>query len=324
MSGEPNFSRLQFDLPETSDRKTLEWIREEFGRRHFRVDIEPDAEAPLRLNGTSRFLSDFSLYRGKCSPLRSRTLVDTSEGGDFIVTVALAGEMSLHAGDDNLVLQPGQALIGRDNAASFLRTGRDAEFMTISVRRHLIEPLVPNFSELTQAPHAGDAQAIRLLIGYLRMLETEEAIDDPEMRHVVTTHVQDLAALTLGTTRDAQAFAEQRGGRAGRLATVKADILSNLKNPELSVASVAARQGLTPRYIHMLFETEGVTFSEYVVAMRLTRAHRMLTDPRLADRMIHAIALDAGFSDLSYFNRTFRRRFGVTPSEVRAVALRRE
>jgi AraC-like DNA-binding protein len=35
---------------------------------------------------------------------------------------------------------------------------------------------------------------------------------------------------------------------------------------------------------------------------------------------IATIALDAGFGDLSYFNRTFRRRFGVAPSELRAAA----
>jgi AraC-like DNA-binding protein len=46
------------------------------------------------------------------------------------------------------------------------------------------------------------------------------------------------------------------------------------------------------------------------------RAHRMLVDERFAGP-ISAIAFDSGFSDLSHFNRTFRRRSGMTPSEVR-------
>ncbi|RVC16943.1 AraC family transcriptional regulator, partial [Mesorhizobium sp. M7A.F.Ca.AU.002.02.1.1] len=29
-----------------------------------------------------------------------------------------------------------------------------------------------------------------------------------------------------------------------------------------------------------------------------------------------------GFNDLSYFNRAFRRRYGATPSDVRAAALK--
>lgn len=41
-----------------------------------------------------------------------------------------------------------------------------------------------------------------------------------------------------------------------------------------------------------------------------------------ADRTIAAIALESGFGDVSYFNRTFRRTYGATPSEMREQALR--
>jgi AraC-like DNA-binding protein len=50
--------------------------------------------------------------------------------------------------------------------------------------------------------------------------------------------------------------------------------------------------------------------------------HRMLSDPRLADRSIGSIAFDVGFGDLSYFNRTFRGRYGATPGEIRKSALK--
>src|SRR4051812_21376238 len=93
----------------------------------------------------------------------------------------------------------------------------------------------------------------------------EGAIASPEARHLATMHVHDLAALVFNTIRDAQGLTEARGIRAGRLAAVKADILGHLAEPQLSVASVAARLRLSPRYIHMLFEDEAGTFSEYVV-----------------------------------------------------------
>jgi len=56
-----------------------------------------------------------------------------------------------------------------------------------------------------------------------------------------------------------------------------------------------------------------------VLEQRLARAHRMLVGPRHADATISAIALAVGFGDISYFNRNFRRRYGVTPSELRNV-----
>ena len=55
---------------------------------------------------------------------------------------------------------------------------------------------------------------------------------------------------------------------------------------------------------------------------RLSRAHRFLSEPRLADRKISSVAFDVGFGDLSYFNRVFRRRYGATPSEIRRAAKR--
>src|SRR6476646_3983720 len=123
----------------------------------------------------------------------------------------------------------------------------------------------------------------------------------------------DLIAMALGATYI----------RAARLKAIKADILENLGD-ELTVASVALRQSITPRYIHMLFEIEGATFSEYVLGQRLMRAYGMITDPRFAGLKIATVAFESGFGDLSYFNRTFRRRFGTTPSELRKTVYQDE
>ena len=75
--------------------------------------------------------------------------------------------------------------------------------------------------------------------------------------------------------------------------------------------------GLAPRYIQRLFEAEGSTFSSFVLEQKLARAHRMLTDVRYATSTISAIAFAAGFGDLSYFHRVYRRRYGATPAETR-------
>ena len=105
--------------------------------------------------------------------------------------------------------------------------------------------------------------------------------------------------------------------RAARLRETKAFVLRNLALHELSAMTVAQYLGVTPRYVHMLFESEAETLSEFVLRERLIRAYRALVDLRFADQPISAIAFDCGFSDLSHFNRSFRRRFGMTPTEAR-------
>jgi AraC-like DNA-binding protein len=73
----------------------------------------------------------------------------------------------------------------------------------------------------------------------------------------------------------------------------------------------------------MLFETEGISFSKFVLGQRLMRAHRMLSDPRCAGLSVSAIAFAVGFGDLSYFHRSFRRHYGESPAAVRAQAAQR-
>ena len=85
----------------------------------------------------------------------------------------------------------------------------------------------------------------------------------------------------------------------------------------LSPGDIAKRQKVSDSYIRKLFGSEGTSFSEYVLTRRLIRAHRMLTVRGRDQGGIASIAYDAGFGDLSYFNRSFKRRYGATPSELR-------
>jgi AraC-like DNA-binding protein len=71
--------------------------------------------------------------------------------------------------------------------------------------------------------------------------------------------------------------------------------------------------------LHKLFEREGITLSRFVLGLRLERVrHVLLESGNSGDQTISAFAYSVGFNDLSTFNRAFRRRFGVTPSELRA------
>ena len=160
------------------------------------------------------------------------------------------------------------------------------------------------------------------LRSYASVLEDQREFSTPELQRAVVAHLHDLIALTLGASRDAAEVAANRGVRAARLRAVKADIVRHLKDQSFNVTGLAARHGITPRYVQKLFEREGLTFSQFLLDQRLARAHRLLGDPGLSDRTISVIAFECGFGDLSHFNRAFRRRYGETPSDVRSSARR--
>ena len=94
---------------------------------------------------------------------------------------------------------------------------------------------------------------------------------------------------------------------------------SRLRDPDLTVAEVAARFGISKRYLHKLFEPTGQSFSRHVLERRLERVAGDLTAPELARTPIAGIAYRNGFSDLSNFNRRFKEHYGATPRDVRGT-----
>lgn len=158
---------------------------------------------------------------------------------------------------------------------------------------------------------------LNLLRGYADALFDDPVLRAPDVRQLLVTQLCDLVAVTLGATRDAAAAAEGRGIRAARLRAIKTDIEASLAEGDLSPVSVARRQNVLDSYIRKLFEGEQTSFSEFVLLRRLLRAHRPLVDPRRANQGIASTAFEAGFGDLSYFNRAFKRFYGATPSEIR-------
>jgi AraC-like DNA-binding protein len=158
-------------------------------------------------------------------------------------------------------------------------------------------------------------RVLELMVGYANVLNDQKELATPELRHLVASHMHGLAVLLLGGKAEPEQ--PERGLRAARLRSIKNAILGKIGQQGLTLGEVARSQQISESYIRRLFAESGTSFRDFVLDARLTHAHRLLVDPRHADGSISALAFEAGFGDLSYFNRTFRRRYGATPSDVR-------
>ncbi len=241
-------------------------------------------------------------------------LIITKRSRKSAVAVQFGREISVN---------PGSAVVLTNSEENSITFPSSTRLLVLNMSRKKLRPLLRDFDDVLARQIPNHVEALPLLANYIEGLIHGPALNDPDVVRLVVDHVYDLAALTMGTTRDAAEIAKARGLRAARLREIKADIAGKLADPKLSVGGgIAMRQRVSPRYVQMLFQQEGTTFSQYMIGQRLVRAHRMLTDPRFADRSITSVAFDAGFGDLSYFNRAFRRCYGGTPSEIRAEATR--
>jgi AraC-like DNA-binding protein len=302
------------DFPE---RDRLEAWREVIGRAVMRVEIERIPDRNYLSDLTLRALPGLYMSSGTTTGMGFRRPPALIDNDDLVLQISLRGGFYAHQREFRL--GKGQAVL-----MSAGQTGRislvDESFLLFRVPLRVMSPMIGDVDASLYRPIPEDTEALRLLIKYADAIRQMPGLREPDVRHLTALHIRDLVALTLGATRDAAEHARGRGLRAARLSAIKADIADNLGRTSLSIGEIALRQCVTPRYIQMLFEAEGTTFSEFVLNARLLHAYRMLSNPSLALRPIISVALDAGFQDLSYFNRTFRRRFGDTPSGVRAAA----
>ena len=84
---------------------------------------------------------------------------------------------------------------------------------------------------------------------------------------------------------------------------------------EISNTEIGAIFGYHPFYVsRVLKEKKGITLHQYIISYRLKLAKTLLENTK---RPIADIATDAGFTDASYFTKTFRQTFGMTPKEWR-------
>lgn len=305
------------------ERRLAKW-REVYGHNIAKVDIETIGDDPFHASVKFQALPGVELVSGSRSAAHYRInrqhLIGARDG--FGLSVLLSGGATTRQLGRENVLSPGAAIVisGTDPSVNTMHS--PGKFLTIVLPRPKLSALVQNLDSAYAQQIPAENSALQLLIRYVNTLHQGGALDDAALAQAVASHIVDLAALAIGTGTEVAHEAQQRGVAAARLQAVKTDIRNGLSDPGLSPATIAARHGVTPRYVHKLFERDGTSFSEFVLARRLERALEMLRDPHFAGHTISTIAFDCGFSDLSYFNRTFRRAYGATPSDIRAEAFR--
>lgn len=85
----------------------------------------------------------------------------------------------------------------------------------------------------------------------------------------------------------------------------------------LNVADLANAVNLSTSYLTRLFQKEtGCSPGRFDKDRRLTHAHELLTSTFLSVKEVMAAA---GWNDPSHFSREFKRRFGLSPRELRML-----
>jgi AraC-like DNA-binding protein len=298
----------------------VEAFRETFGREILGIEIDPLDGHPLDVNLTLRALPGFAIASGTLSPMRNRHTTSLLDNDDVVLVVMQSGMGEVNQYGRVATVNEGEAVLTANGAEATFTGLTPTRVINFRLSRNLLTPHVADLDALVARPIPKGNRVLKLLVGYATLLDNQAELATTALRHMVATHMHGLATLLLGGGGDLGL--PEQGLRAARLRAIKDHILERIEHHGLTLADVARSQQISESYIRQLLAENGTTFTDFVLDGRLTRAHRMLIDPLYADRSISAVAYEAGFGDLSYFNRTFRRRYGATPSDIRRAMQR--
>jgi AraC-like DNA-binding protein len=305
-------------LPERKRMSALHDFADQFvARRDFKAidaDIRADVEAMPIDHRALVAKARYSPIIGK----RSRSHLADGRN-DYLVTVHSADyELSVDGAQPVAVRAGDMTLITEASASEFRLPAVDVD--VIAFQRSALASLVPGLESVAWHHLPAGSAGAELLRGYARLIRSHSG-DTQRLELPVATHLLELAAFAFRDSVKRETGWRAEGLKSARLALVKQAIDERLREHDLDIASIARGQRISSRYVQQLFKEAGTTFSEFLRERRLELARRLIEDGNPNDVRISSVAYEAGFGDLSHFNREFRRRFGATPSQLRARAL---
>ena len=298
--------------------------REETGRKFLSLDFAPVGDQPFRFSIEPIAVSDdVRICRIRNSPgfsFRDKALAASSNLDTLGFVYSLSGRLGIQQQGQEMQLLRGQPIMLDNGIPRHTGSSSSSNRITIIVeRKHIFGPDCGQ-GPLFDSPWSRPSQALLLLQRYIAMLRasplgsSSQQLTTLSCQHVLAL-LRAAAAEQLAHRRDSNGAEDLSGARV-RLA--QADIRDNHADPELTVDAVAGRLGISARQLQRLFEQAGIKFTESVNDLRLESVHQALTSPQSSSRTVLDIALAAGFSDVSHFNRLFKRRFDATPKALRS------
>lgn len=306
--GEADRFRAWAELCERTFTTTAEFERSEGASFNARMEV-----VALGTTALARSRGTFSTIR------RGRRQILSDHNDRYCLTYNVEGRPvhGSHRGRD-FDLRPGAfALLKLDEGFATSDRGVVKSWMNIHVPVAALTTTVPALNDLLGRELAPGG-ALSLAMSYAGLVLGSEPLAFEQAGVHIASHLADLISLGLGARGDAAELARRGGLRAARLEAVLRALKKAYTDPELTAARLADALNLSERYVNrLLFET-GASFGTRLLELRLQKALQLLAAS--TPRRVGDIALDCGFNDLSYFNRCFRRRFGLTPTMARGGA----
>ncbi|WP_410514931.1 response regulator [Paenibacillus sp. BR2-3] len=168
-------------------------------------------------------------------------------------------------------------------------------------------------------PEQVQEEACSLLTGVYQLHEDEGSLLSEQHERIRKTET--LEQLASFMVRELEAIGKSfipklsDNGYGGQLITKALEYITAHYTENLTLQSLADIVHLSKSYFSLLFKKQtGRNFIDYLIELRIREAKRLLAqnDSRVSD-----VAGAAGFKDVKYFSKVFKKTTGLTPVEYR-------
>lgn len=252
---------------------------------------------------------------------RTERQIARSDGDYCLVQIQRAGKGVVCQDGRLAVVHPGD-FVFYDTTRPYELIFDDPEHDVFVMRlpRNALEAHVSNLEELTATTVASHDAAGHLLLSMVETLRRDIAKLQPSSALGVSEAITSIIAAGLRGLPGAN-VRKPSNLHSYHVGRIKAHVTGRLRDPELSIHSIAAALNLSPDHLSRLFRNEPVQLSRLIWKSRLDACRRDLADPRLRERSVSEIAFSWGFNNAAHFSRSFKEEFGSTPTEWRELAL---
>ncbi|SHM86890.1 helix-turn-helix domain-containing protein [Cryptosporangium aurantiacum] len=246
--------------------------------------------------------------------VRSPSLIARSAEDYFLVNIQTEGTGLVSQDGRTVELRPGDfALYDSTRPYELGFPGAFQQYVLMlpgpALRSQLGDPTRRTARGVRGAQGAG-----HLLIEMIRTLAADITVLEPAAAVAVARGVEHLVVAGLSALAG---DARPEPSAATRREQVMACARARLRDPGLTVASIAAELHTSVSTLHRAFAGESYSIAEWIWVQRLERVRAELLDPAQRHRTISDLAFGWGFVDASHFSRAFRQRYGCTARELR-------
>jgi AraC-like DNA-binding protein len=236
----------------------------------------------------------------------------------FLITVPEFAEIRFEQDGKDVRCRPGAFVIERSHLPYEFSHRDPAALWVLKIPSAVLRARISRPERLATLQFDASRSVGALFVGTLRLAAERIAEMDDAARAMMGKHLIELLAMAIES--DERVLAGHSSSvRNGHLHRCEHFIRAHLDDMRLTPQMVADGCGISLRYLHQIFEGEGITVCAYIRNQRLSMCDALLRDPGCR-KSISEIAYQWAFADQAQFSRNYRGRFGCTPSEARAAS----